>query len=1422
MAASKSNNKNPPMFNDHSDYEVWKRDIELWCEFTDIEKPKQAIAIHLSLTGRARQATSELKIEELKSDDGVKNIFTKLDRIFLQDKNWRCFNAYLSFETFRKTEKQSMDEFLSEFDLRHFKLKECGVKLPDAIVACRLIKSCNLGEMQFQLALSTVPNMTFEDMRMTLKKLFSDIGEVGAVSKNIENKLAEVKVEHCNEESTLLASNYRGNRFHRRGRFRGVRQRYGNINDFRLDRRSNPIGPDGKISQCAVCGSQMHWARSCPHSYENKNNDREEKVEEVQITLMAVHNSSGYELDGLLEESIGCGILDSGCSKTVCGEVWLSCYLDILDDSDKRNIKYEHSSSVFKFGDGVLFKALKAVIFPCIIANKKLMIRADVISCNIPLLLSKSSMKRAGMVLNLTNDTVRVFDEVIGLKSTSIGHYLLPIYKILNSNDVNDVLWTCNDDYRNGNIEKIVRKLHRQFAHPSALKLKELLKNAKKLNIQYSKAIDKVSTECDTCTRFKKPLPRPIVSLPLATKFNETVAMDLKMWHGLYFLVIVDVATRFCAGAVMKSKSADNVVTLFFKHWISLFGTPQKLLSDNGREFNNEKVRNMADLFGIKILCTAAEAPWSNGVCERLNYILGISVKKIMDDTKCNIEIALAWAIAARNSLHNFGGFSPNQLVFGYNPSIPNVSDSQPPMLSLRTNSQIVADNLNAMHSARKTFVENESSEKIKRALSHQVRSGYENFDDLKNGDFVYYKRNNDDEWHGPGTVIGMDGKQILVRHGGEYVRVHICRLQVKNGRLEKPLESPELVNSTPSVVRPTASGNMGLNIPQFDEFSLHEEDANNTENNDNTEFVDINSNGENTGLPEFRTNDNFIFPCKDMKNPKVGSRIEYFEGESQSVARVLSRAGKAGGLYGHCFNIEKEPDNEVTWIDLSRCVDKWREIPDEEVNLISNNKPEVLQAKHAEIEQWKTNNVFEEVEDEGQKTISVRWIVTEKVKGDSTYVKARLVARGFEEEWQDDPKESPTCNKDSLRLAMILMTSFRWRCNSLDVKAAFLQGETIKRDIWLKPPKEFYNGKIWKLKKTVYGLNDAARAWYFSVMNILLKLNMTICKYDPALFYWHNGGNLSGIICVHVDDFLWGGDNEFYNKVMLPLMKSLEIGSTARGAFKYLGLRIVQEKSSIQIDQKNYISNIDEIELKEERKRLRSEPVNNDEAHSLRVLVGQLNWVVRQTRADVAFDCCELSTVLHNAKVEDIITANKVVQRLKKKDVTVVMPALDDVTNLCIECYSDASFGNLPGGGSQGGYIIFISDGNGHSCPVAWQSKKIRRVVKSTLAAETLALLEAAEAGVYLATLFKQILNLSDGPIVKCFVDNKSLVDSLNSTTTVEDKLLRINMAVLKDMLHRRDLHSVTWVRTAHQLANALTKKGACPLKLIEAINMK
>ena len=126
----------------------------------------------------------------------------------------------------------------------------------------------------------------------------------------------------------------------------------------------------------------------------------------------------------------------------------------------------------------------------------------------------------------------------------------------------------------------------------------------------------------------------------------------------------------------------------------------------------------------------------------------------------------------------------------------------------------------------------------------------------------------------------------------------------------------------------------------------------------------------------------------------------------------------------------------------------------------------------------------------------------------------------------------------------------------------------------------------------------------------------------------------------------------------------------------------------------------------------------------------------------------------------------------------------------------------------------------DGNRCPVSWQSKRVRRVVKSTLAAETLAALDAAQAGVFTATLLDEILNVPFTSVpIKCFVDNRSLVDAAYSTKSVEDKHLRINIAVLRDMLCTRSVSTIRWVKTSHQLANVLTKRGACSRPLLSGL---
>lgn len=90
---------------------------------------------------------------------------------------------------------------------------------------------------------------------------------------------------------------------------------------------------------------------------------------------------------------------------------------------------------------------------------------------------------------------------------------------------------------------------------------------------------------------------------------------------------------------------------------------------------------------------------------------------------------------------------------------------------------------------------------------------------------------------------------------------------------------------------------------------------------------------------------------------------------------------------------------------------------------------------------------------------------------------KSRLVARGFEElNTQDLPKDSPTCATESLKMIMAVVSQNKWQLNSIDIKAAFLQGKTLERDIYIRPPQEAQSkGTVWKLKKCVYGLTDAS-----------------------------------------------------------------------------------------------------------------------------------------------------------------------------------------------------------------------------------------------------------------------------------------------------------------------------------------------------------
>ena len=275
----------------------------------------------------------------------------------------------------------------------------------------------------------------------------------------------------------------------------------------------------------------------------------------------------------------------------------------------------------------------------------------------------------------------------------------------------------------------------------------------------------------------------------MAKTFNETVGMDLKEWsHSpkIWFLYLVDHATLYCASYVIYTKGKEEIVKRIFQIWMSIFGSAKKFLVNSGGEFDNDEFRSLRENVDIRICTTAAESPWSNGIAERHNVTLGFSVQKIMDDLKCDLSLAVAWVVSAKNVLHNVHGFSPNKLIFGKNRNFPAVESNKSPALEGKTTSEIVASNLNAMHAARQAFIKSESTKKLRRASRHQTRT----YSDVKYfiGNIVYCKRNNSNEYKGPGTVIGQDGQQVLVKHGGSYVRVHPCRLLLEQEAFGQPM----------------------------------------------------------------------------------------------------------------------------------------------------------------------------------------------------------------------------------------------------------------------------------------------------------------------------------------------------------------------------------------------------------------------------------------------------------------------------------------------------------------------------------------------------------------------------------------------------------------------------------------------------------
>ena len=118
------------------------------------------------------------------------------------------------------------------------------------------------------------------------------------------------------------------------------------------------------------------------------------------------------------------------------------------------------------------------------------------------------------------------------------------------------------------------------------------------------------------------------------------------------------------------------------------------------------------------------------------------------------------------------------------------------------------------------------------------------------------------------------------------------------------------------------------------------------------------------------------------------------------------------------------------------------------------------------------------------------------------------------------------------------------FKLRSIDIRAAFLQAKCFDREVYMELPKDVKKeGKIWKLKKPLYGLNDASRKFWLKVREVFDECGLKILDGDEVFYCRHDkNGDLDGMISSHVDDFIFAGSDAFLEEITQKIAENLEI----------------------------------------------------------------------------------------------------------------------------------------------------------------------------------------------------------------------------------------------------------------------------------------
>ena len=304
-----------------------------------------------------------------------------------------------------------------------------------------------------------------------------------------------------------------------------------------------------------------------------------------------------------LDKEFGKAIIDSGCTKGCAGKLAFENLKECMSEEMKKNMVTRKDKRSFRFGNGVRYPSLYEVDIPFKLGKLETVLKVSIINANVPLLIALPDLEDLEIKIYFHKKTMKSkrTGEVFQLEKTPSGHIAIPFEASAIEEDENIFILDSDEEYKEKT--KKIKKVHHVMCHPRADILKIFYKDSNENDKETLRAVDEVTNNCKICKfKYKKSPPRPKVALPVSNNFNQSVSIDLKgPTNKGYILYCVDTFSRLTRGIIIKDKNPSTIIKGLLDCWILGRvigpGMPGKFIHDNGREFCNKEMIDLAEKF---------------------------------------------------------------------------------------------------------------------------------------------------------------------------------------------------------------------------------------------------------------------------------------------------------------------------------------------------------------------------------------------------------------------------------------------------------------------------------------------------------------------------------------------------------------------------------------------------------------------------------------------------------------------------------------------------------------------------------------------------------------------------------------------------------------------------------------------------------